>query len=292
MLAKLFGLYDRDQRSLRHLTIDELPQIAAWSAAGTATLAMLLYITPVPSFTIAHAVLIWSFVMTLDAFLRGGARWLWRRITPRELTCVLGTGELARAAKRKIELFHDMHLELVELDERLPHGGSNGDAKALVRLVDRIIVAAEQIDVRLDRGARGRLPRSRRQAERRLAAARPCGPLRGSRGSPTCRCSSTTPGTSSRSTLLIKRGFDIAVVGRGSLLCRAAVPADRGRDQARQPRAGALHPDARRARRRARSGCYKFRTMVRRTPRQLLRRRSSASTSSREPVFKLTAIRA
>ena len=147
VLAKLFGLYDRDQRSLRHLTIDELPQIAAWSAAGTATLAVLLYITPIPSFTIAHAVLIWSFVMTLDAFLRGGARWLWRRITPRELTCVLGTGELARAAKRKIELFHDMHLELVELDERLPHGGSNGDAKALVRLVDRIIVATEQMDV-------------------------------------------------------------------------------------------------------------------------------------------------
>jgi hypothetical protein len=141
VLAKLFGLYDRDQRSLRHLTIDELPQIAAWSAAGTATLAVLLYITPVPSFTIAHAVLIWSLVMTLDAFLRGGARWLWRRITPRELTCVLGTGDLARAAKRKIELFHDMHLELVELDEHLPHGGSNGDAKALVRLVDRIIVA-------------------------------------------------------------------------------------------------------------------------------------------------------
>jgi lipopolysaccharide/colanic/teichoic acid biosynthesis glycosyltransferase len=126
VLAKLFGLYDRDQRSLRHLTIDELPQIAAWSAAGTATLAMLLYITPIPSFTIAHAVLIWSLVMTLDAFLRGGARWLWRRITPRELTCVLGT---------------------VELDERLPHGGSNGDAKALVRLVDRIIVATEQMDV-------------------------------------------------------------------------------------------------------------------------------------------------
>ena len=72
VLAKLFGLYDRDQRSLRHLTIDELPQIAAWSAAGTAILAVLLYLTPVPSFTIAHAVLIWSFVMTLDAFLRGG----------------------------------------------------------------------------------------------------------------------------------------------------------------------------------------------------------------------------
>ena len=49
VLAKLFGLYDRDQMSIRHLTVDELPQIAAWSAAGTAMLGALLYVTPVPT---------------------------------------------------------------------------------------------------------------------------------------------------------------------------------------------------------------------------------------------------
>jgi exopolysaccharide biosynthesis polyprenyl glycosylphosphotransferase len=147
VLAKVVGLYDRDQMSIRHLTIDELPQIAAWSVAGTATLGALLYVVPVPQFTVAHAAMIWFSVMTLGAFLRGGTRWLWRHVTPPELTGVIGSGELARAARRKIELFEDMHLKLVDVDERLPHGGGNGDAKALVQMVDRIIVATEHMDV-------------------------------------------------------------------------------------------------------------------------------------------------
>ena len=46
VIAKLFGLYDRDQRSIRHLTVDELPAIAAWAAAGTAMLGLLLPLTP------------------------------------------------------------------------------------------------------------------------------------------------------------------------------------------------------------------------------------------------------
>ena len=33
VIAKLFGLYDRDQRSIRHLTVDELSAIATWVAA-------------------------------------------------------------------------------------------------------------------------------------------------------------------------------------------------------------------------------------------------------------------
>src|SRR5947208_773117 len=32
VLAKLLGLYDRDQRAVRHLTVDELPSIAGWAA--------------------------------------------------------------------------------------------------------------------------------------------------------------------------------------------------------------------------------------------------------------------
>ena len=33
--AKLLGLYDRDHRALRHLTVDEFPTIAAWTATTT-----------------------------------------------------------------------------------------------------------------------------------------------------------------------------------------------------------------------------------------------------------------
>lgn len=46
LLAKLHGLYDRDQRALRHLTVDELPSIVFWALTGTALLAALMMLTP------------------------------------------------------------------------------------------------------------------------------------------------------------------------------------------------------------------------------------------------------
>src|SRR5919204_3988617 len=46
LLAKLFGLYDRDQRSIRHRTADELSTIAAWVAAGVVMVGLVLPLTP------------------------------------------------------------------------------------------------------------------------------------------------------------------------------------------------------------------------------------------------------
>jgi exopolysaccharide biosynthesis polyprenyl glycosylphosphotransferase len=209
VLAKLFGLYDRDQMAIRHLTFDELPRIAAWAAAGTAALGALLYVVPVPPFTVMHATVIWFAIMTLAAFLRGGTRWLWRQITAPERTCVVGNGDLARSARRKIELFDDMHLELVELDGGLPHGGQNGDVKALVRLVDRIIVATEQMDAAWI----GELAAACRGHGVKLSV---ISPLRGRAGAvPRLSEVADLPVLEydtrdvSRSTMLIKRVFDV-----------------------------------------------------------------------------------
>ena len=33
--AKLLGLYDRDERSLRHLTVNEVPLLVLWALVGT-----------------------------------------------------------------------------------------------------------------------------------------------------------------------------------------------------------------------------------------------------------------
>jgi exopolysaccharide biosynthesis polyprenyl glycosylphosphotransferase len=224
VLAKLFGLYDRDQMSIRHLTVDELPQIAAWAAAGTATLGALLYVVPIPAFTVGHAVLIWFWVTALGAFLRGGTRWLWRRITPPELTCVLGSGDLARAARRKIELFEDMHLKLVDVDQRLPHGGENGDAKALVRMVDRIIVATEQMNVPWI----GELAVTCRTHGVKLSVV---SPLRG-RAGPLPRLSEVADlpvleydtRDVPRSTLLLKRVFDVVASSLALIVCAPLFP--------------------------------------------------------------------
>ena len=47
LIAKLFGLYDRDHRALRHLTADEVPSILGWVGDDDGALVIpLLALTP------------------------------------------------------------------------------------------------------------------------------------------------------------------------------------------------------------------------------------------------------
>ncbi len=214
VIAKLFGLYDRDQRSIRHLTVDELSTIAAWAAAGTAILGLLLPLTPVGEVSFGALVGAWLAATVVAGLLRGAMRLLWRLTTPPELTAVLGDGELASAARRKIELFGDMHLRLVD-DAALPLDGITSDRAASLRYVvlglDRVILASERVDPQLI----GELAGICREEQVKLSVV---SPLRGRAGAsprlseigelPVLEYDTRDP---SRSTVLLKRAFDVVV---------------------------------------------------------------------------------
>src|ERR1700753_786762 len=46
LAAKLYGLYDRDHRALRHLVVDELPSIFLWTATCVGVLGIFLATVP------------------------------------------------------------------------------------------------------------------------------------------------------------------------------------------------------------------------------------------------------
>ena len=154
LLAKLHGLYDRDHRTLRHLTVDELGAILTWSTVSTAVVVPLLALTPADGLDSASAVRLWLAVTVLTAVLRGVARTVWRRTTPPANTLLIGTGPLERATRRKLELFGDMHLAVTgRLDTDALHGANGVEAtEALVRdasggpLPDRVIVCAQDVN--------------------------------------------------------------------------------------------------------------------------------------------------
>jgi exopolysaccharide biosynthesis polyprenyl glycosylphosphotransferase len=145
LLAKLIGLYDRDQRSLRHLTIDEVPLIATWALAGA--FGMLLFLRlPVPgslSLTGAARLMLTTFVAAF--VLRGITRRLWRYATPPERTAIIGSRAEVATIRRKIELFPEAHLEIVaELPEIDIESLRNGDD--WWRSIDRIVVSSSSTD--------------------------------------------------------------------------------------------------------------------------------------------------
>ena len=148
LVAKVCGLYDRDHRSIRCLTIDELGRIVALALAGTALLATALLVLSVNELTASAEFRLWVVVaVSLFAF-RVAARAIYRRVTPPERALILGEGPLADETRRKLELFPDTHIDVVAARESCSPEELRAREEFLDG-VDRIIVASPTLDERL-----------------------------------------------------------------------------------------------------------------------------------------------
>jgi FlaA1/EpsC-like NDP-sugar epimerase len=147
-LAKLHGLYDRDHRALRHLTVDELPSIFVWATTGTILLALFLRGATGNGIPISSAVAVWLVAVVAAAAFRSLARYAWRRLTPAERVMIVGRGAIADATRRKLELFPDVHCDLVEERKSLEPSELSERAHA-VSSIDRVILASTSIDEQL-----------------------------------------------------------------------------------------------------------------------------------------------
>ena len=114
LLAKLFGLYDRDHRALRHVTADEVQSIFLWALTGTGALTLFLHATPAGGIPPMGARAGVGRRLRRRRCCCGAAtRLLWRATTPPERTVILGDGPLADATRRKLELFPDIHVDVL-----------------------------------------------------------------------------------------------------------------------------------------------------------------------------------
>jgi exopolysaccharide biosynthesis polyprenyl glycosylphosphotransferase len=266
--AKLLGLYDRDHRAIRHLTVDELPALAAWAFFGVVILVVILPITPAGSLPPdAHGgiaeVAIAGYLTAIGSVvvLRGTARFLWRRITPPERTLVIGEGEPAKAIHRRARLFADMHLQLIS-EKPLPIAVLEAEnwLASVTQRTDRIIFASTEVD----QNRIGELSAACRAEKVKLSV---ISPLRG-RALPALRMSKVADlpvfefntWDPSRSTIALKRVFDLLFSSLALLITAPLFPLivlairldSRGRAIFAQQRAGVAGVPFR---------LYKFRTM-------------------------------
>jgi exopolysaccharide biosynthesis polyprenyl glycosylphosphotransferase len=133
LIAKLAGLYDADHRAMRHLTVDEAPAIVAWGVIGAVAVSLLGDVTPAESLDAVELALVATITIVADFALRVAARAAWRASTLPEHVLIVGRGPLSHAMRRKIVLFSDLHMEVLE--------GGDG-----ARGVDRVVLAHERID--------------------------------------------------------------------------------------------------------------------------------------------------
>jgi exopolysaccharide biosynthesis polyprenyl glycosylphosphotransferase len=145
--AKLAGLYDRDHRTLRHLTVDEVPWLLVWTLSSTALLTLLLVPFRAIDLSSSDRLLVWATVLGLGFSLRAGMRALWRRITPAQRVLIVGDGPLAHAVVRKLELFPDIHAEIAGRIESCSALGEGLDE--LRTDLDRIVIACSELNEEL-----------------------------------------------------------------------------------------------------------------------------------------------
>jgi exopolysaccharide biosynthesis polyprenyl glycosylphosphotransferase len=210
VLAKLHGLYDRDQRVLRHLTVDELPALCAWQATGTVGLLLFLLATPAGSLGVETGLWVWAVGVGAAFMARGGARFAWRRATPPARTLIIGSGDVADAARRKLELFPDIHGDVVGQRPELT-AEELAESREWLADVDQIIFAPHAIDGDVLEG----LVALCRRARIRLALVPPVRGLFGTavQLSHVAELPVIVYGTWDipRSTLLLKRAIDVTV---------------------------------------------------------------------------------
>jgi exopolysaccharide biosynthesis polyprenyl glycosylphosphotransferase len=140
--AKLIGLYDRDHRTMRHLTVEELPWIVVWALSGSAILTLLLAPFPGLALTPNDRLFVWSSVLVFGFAFRGTARAIWRRVTPEERLLIVGEGPLAEAVTRKLELFPDIHATVAA---QIPSCGELHERLDQLEGVDRVVVACAEL---------------------------------------------------------------------------------------------------------------------------------------------------
>ena len=145
--AKLAGLYDRDHRTLRHLTVDELPWLLVWALSSTAVLTLLLVPFPALDLSSDDRLLVWGAALGLGFTFRAGMRALWRRVTAPERMLIVGDGPLADAVVRKLELFTDLHAEVAGRVESCSLLRERVDE--LVPAVDRVVIACSELSEEL-----------------------------------------------------------------------------------------------------------------------------------------------
>ena len=163
VIAKLLGLYDRDEKALRHLTVDEAPHLVLWAVLGASTVSVVLELGS-PGWPSASSALTLAVVAGVSAFvLRALMRLTWRTTTPPDRVAIIGAPAAARSIRRKLELFPDAHMtvvsehEIERLDEIAADPGSFAGVDRLFvvpssfewQQLDTVLELARTIGVRL-----------------------------------------------------------------------------------------------------------------------------------------------
>lgn len=108
VVAKLYGVYDNDDRKLDHHTTHELPNLLATAAVSVvAWKALTMLLGANPPLSSASVVLIGATAALASAILRSGVRVFWRSQAPPDRTLIVGSSAKAGLVATRLDRYRD-----------------------------------------------------------------------------------------------------------------------------------------------------------------------------------------
>ena len=128
LLARVHGLYDRDEERTDHSTVDDIFGILQVVSIGTWGFVALAEIAGLPHPNLTRLVVFWGIAIVLVPLLRAIARVLGRRNSAYiQNVIVVGSGQVARLLATKIDNHPEYGLKIVGFVDRDMGAFSNGD---------------------------------------------------------------------------------------------------------------------------------------------------------------------
>jgi len=130
LLARIYGLYDRDEERTDHSTVDDVVGVVQVVTLGTWGFLVLTHLVGLPHPNLGRLVVFWFLAIGLVPLLRAGARAVGRRQAAYvQNVIVVGSGYVAHMLAEKIDKHPEYGLRVVGYVDRDDRAVANGNGK-------------------------------------------------------------------------------------------------------------------------------------------------------------------
>jgi exopolysaccharide biosynthesis polyprenyl glycosylphosphotransferase len=130
LLARIYGLYDRDEERTDHSTVDDVVGVVQVVTLGTWGFLVTTHLVGLPHPNLERLVVFWLIAIVLVPLLRAGARAIGRRqVAYIQNVIVVGSGYVAQMLTDKIDKHPEYGLRVVGYVDRDDRAVTNGNGK-------------------------------------------------------------------------------------------------------------------------------------------------------------------
>ncbi|MGA7397675.1 MAG: sugar transferase [Solirubrobacterales bacterium] len=162
-IAKIYNLYDRDDRRIQHRTTEEVPSLVAAAAITVVVAKGLTLILPIPDFSSAAMITIGVVAFAVAFILRASIRFLYGKIADREKTIIVGSGPKAALVAKRLTRQAGSGISLCGYVSQSPDSPTDGPAQlgfehfgevqnlrkvAAEHGISRVVIADDSLGVR------------------------------------------------------------------------------------------------------------------------------------------------